>query len=673
MLKMINNIFSKKKNDEKIKTENAQELIFQTPTFEPDSHVVPKNSDQTFFGILKAGNDSLANSNFDDAEKFYRKAIEINSVHLGARINLAWVLSVQKTATTENLEEAKLHLLKALEINESHIDVNYILAQIYERLNDIDNSLKHYMDIIKLNPNWRVARDSLYNLAFKSKKIQVVTDFIEKELIDHHENTELYFDLGNFYKESENYSKSIENYEIFLKHNEKSSQAHNNLGAVYLKLLKPEVSMIHYKKAIEYGNLDLQIDSSNQLLMTMNYLSDCSLSDYYEEVKKYGSLLNEKYKDKQFDSWKQNEDKLKIGFVSGDIKQHPMSYFLINIFKNFNKKDYEFIVYSTSTREDSVSSHIRKFISKWTRINILDPIECARQIQEEGIDILIDLSGHSHTNFAKNLHIFAMKPAPVQATWLGYSNSTGVEQIDYNILDSHCIKEEENQYITEKVIDMPESRFNYCPPEENVIYPTITPFVKKDFITFGCYQDLLKINNEVLNSWKEILNQVPNSVIRIQNKKINSEISKNNFVEILKLYGMHERVILEGEMAFKDYLNSYSQVDIILDTFPWSGSITTCESLWMGVPVLTLNGNNIIGRQTTSILEELNMSEWIAETKDNYIEKAVKLSSDINYLNKMRGDLREKFLKSSICDARNFTLDFEELLEEIWENKPTRI
>lgn len=653
MLKFINKIFNKE-----------QQQITEDKSDAQISVLSEEEKNEKLKELKRQGNDALIQGNLELAEKNYREAVALDANYLEARINLAWVLNSKNSSNTDIIEEAKNHLLKALEINPNNIDVNFILGQTYEKLKEVDNAISSYIITLKLKPDFDIARNALYMLSIHSKKFHIVVDFIKEELSDNPNKFQLYFDLGNFYKEIENYSEAINCYEKYLSYNDNTSQVYNNLGAVYFRAKNPEMAIKNYKKAIELGDLDLTIDSTNQLLFTMNYLPEFDLNDYHEEAKKYGKLLNQKYE--QFTSWKEKGEKLKIGFVSGDLKYHPVAYFLMNLIKNIDKKKYELIAYSTSITEDGMSHELKKYFTQWNRINILDPVECARLIHEQGIDILVDLAGHSHGHFAKNLHIFSMKPAPVQVTWLGYFNSTGVKQMDYIILDDYCINKEEYQFMTEKVMNLPETRLNYYPPEDNVKQQTEIPAIKNGYITFGCYQSLLKINEEVLSVWSEILNKVPNSKIRIQEKSLKNEFVKNEFLQELKKHNLENKVILVEGISHQDYLNSYFEVDMILDTFPFTGGTTTCEALWMGVPTLTLNGKTIIGRQSASFLKELKMTEWIAEDKNQYIQKAVNLSQDLEKLNDIRKNLRKEFLDSSICDGKNFALDFEELLEEMW-------
>lgn len=665
MLKFIGRLFSKNKNEETVNEavnplSDNQQSVSIIPITPKDNYEIIKN-------LLKLGNQALGEQNFQEAENKYKEALSYNPEYLEARINLAWVLNIKTPQTQENLELSKEHLLKAIEINENNIDSHFILAQVYQKLQDTESSIVSYINTLNLKPDFEQARNALYVLAVQTKNLNIVLNFLNEELLKNPQRVQTYFDLGNFYKEVENYPLAIDSYNKYLTYDNNSAQTYNNLGAVYFKSKNPELAVENYRKAIELGDLDLKIDSTNQLLFTMNYIPEVSLSDYSEEAKKYGDLLNQKYQ--KYTSWKERSEKLKIGFLSGDLKYHPVSYFLLNTLKNFDKKKYEFIAYSTSTIEDTMSNELRKYFTQWNRINIQDPQECARQINEDGIDILIDLAGHSHGHFAKNLHVFAMKPAPLQASWLGYFNSTGVKEIDYILLDQYSIKPEEYQFMTEKVINLPETRLNYFPPEDNVHYPTVTPAIQNGYITFGCYQSLLKINKEVLKAWSEILTKVPNSKLRIQEKSLKNEYVRQEFLNELKTFGLEDKVILVEGVAHQEYLKSYSEVDIILDTFPFTGGTTTCEALWMGIPTLTIEGDTIIGRQTTSFLKELKMNEWVAENKEQYIQKAVDLSQDLTQLNNIRQNLRKEFLESSICDARNFALDFEEVLEEMWLNK----
>lgn len=677
MLKFINQLFSKNKKKKVEKPDNSSveksgSLVDTKLDNTKNSYInnvgmSEEEKKEKLMLLKKQGNAALAQGNLDSAEIDYRQAIKIDDKYLDARINLAWVLNSKIPFNVANIQEAKEHLLKALEINENNIDVHFIVAQTYEKLTDTDNALKSYIKALNINPEFEIARNSLYMLAVKNKKNHIVISFIEEQIQNLPSKHSLYFDLGNFYKEIDNYDSAIKAYEKYLTFDNKSSQAYNNLGAVYFKAKNPAKAVEYYKKAIELGDINMKMDATNQLLFTYNYLPEITLEDYYQQAKSYGRLLNEKYT--PFTTWQKKGNKLKIGFVSGDLKYHPVAYFLMNLIKHIDKSKFEIIAYSTSTVEDNMTEKLKKYFNAFHSINIQDVEQCAKKIHNDGINILIDLAGHSHGHFAKNLHVFAMKPAPVQASWLGYFNSTGVEQIDYIMLDNYCIKPEEHKYMIEKVINLPETRLNYSAPEANTNYPTMLPALQKYYVTFGCYQSLLKINQEVLTVWAEILNQVPNSKLRIQEKSLKNNYVKEQFIKQLQLAGIQDKVILVEGVDHEQYLNSYAEIDMILDTFPFTGGTTTCEALYMGTPTLTIEGDTIIGRQTASFLKELNMLDFIAKNKQEYIQKAVMLSQDLEKLNIVRQHLRKEFLKSSICDAHNFALDFEEILESIWVEK----
>lgn len=671
MFKFVKKLLSKNQNIEEKSIENTknQEATSVSSDIKNESmiSISEKDKQEKLIFLKKQGNLALSQGNLLGAENTYREAIKIDDNFLDAKINLAWVLNSKTPYSRNYIVEAKEHLLKAVNINDNNVDIHFILAQTYEKLGEVENALISYITTLTINPAFDVARNSLYMLALKHKRNNMMISFIQEQIDKLPYKHSLYFDLGNFYKEEQNYQQAIKAYETYLTFDNTSSQTYNNLGAVYFKAKNILKAVEYYKKAIELGDIDIKLDASNQLLFTLNYIPNISLQDYANEVKAYGDLLSQKYN--AFTTWQKKGGKLKIGFLSGDFKYHPVAYFLTNLIKNINKDKFEIVAYSTSTVEDNMTEILKNYFDKFFYIDIQDPIMCAKKIHNDGINILIDLAGHSHGHFAKNLHVFALKPAPVQVSWLGYFNSTGVEQMDYIMLDNYCIKPEEYQYMVEKVINLPETRLNYSPPETHAHYPTMLPAYKNGYITFGCYQSLLKVNQDILTVWADILNKVPNSKLRIQENSLKNSYVKEQFIEQLTLAGIENKVILVEGVNHEEYLNSYGEVDMILDTFPFTGGTTTCEALYMGIPTLTIDGENIIARQTASFLKELKMNDFIANNKEEYILKAVSLSQDLEKLNTVRKNLRKDFLDSSICDGINFSLDFEELLESMWLEK----
>jgi len=290
--------------------------------------------------------------------------------------------------------------------------------------------------------------------------------------------------------------------------------------------------------------------------------------------------------------------------------------------------------------------------------------EVIRQINEDGIHILMDLQGHSARN---RLPIFIYKAAPIQISWLG-QGSTGIPEMDYFIGSPHTIpKEEEKNYI-EKILRLPEISQCFSSPKFSVQINSL-PAKKNNFITFGSLNKLAKINDDVIELWSKILLAIPNSKILIKNRDLEDQKIAQNFIERFKKQKIDEnRLILRGKSKTrKELLLTYNEIDIALDPFPFQGNTSTCESIWMGVPVITLKGDRYLFHFGESINANLNMYDWVANNPDEYVSKAMKFSSNINQLSEIRKRLRQTMLESPVCDAVRFATHFDKLLWDTWK------
>jgi len=274
------------------------------------------------------------------------------------------------------------------------------------------------------------------------------------------------------------------------------------------------------------------------------------------------------------------------------------------------------------------------------------------------------MQGHSDKN---KLPIFALKPAPIQITWLG-QGTTGVSEIDYFIGDNYnVLKDEEKNYV-EKVLRLPEISQCFTPPEFNIKIKDL-PALKNNFITFGCINRLEKINDEVISLWSKVLLSVPNSKLLLKNGNFDNVEIINNVLDKFKKHGIEiNRLILLGQsITRKEALETYNRIDISLDPFPFQGNTTTCESIWMGVPVITLKGDRHLFHFGESINSNLNMNDWIAKNQEDYIKKAIKFTHSFEKLSEIRKSLRKVFLESPLCDAPRFVKHFSKLFWEIWK------
>ncbi len=355
--------------------------------------------------------------------------------------------------------------------------------------------------------------------------------------------------------------------------------------------------------------------------------------------------------------------KIRLAFLSSDIFEgHSITYFLRGLVKNINRNNFEIFAISNSNKDESKNGY-KNLFQEWINISKMDDIESINLIRSKKFDITIDLMGLTSEN---RISLLKNKISPIQITWLGYCNTTGIDQVDYIFADDNLIFNHEYNFYAEKVKKLKNiwnvhEGFNFERPEIKL------PFLKKKFFTFGSFNNLNKVSDENLKVWAKIISRVKNSRLLLK-----SSISYNldSFIEKLKQYNLFEKVdIIKRKEDFKTHLNLYDQVDLALDTFPYNGVTTTFEALWKGVPVLTLQGYNFNSRCGSSIIKNLGENSLLSNSKDQYIEKAVYLATNINKLAELRMNLYKNLFKTPLFDIVTFSKNFEKLLYEVINEK----
>lgn len=365
---------------------------------------------------------------------------------------------------------------------------------------------------------------------------------------------------------------------------------------------------------------------------------------------------------------------LRIGFISSGLRNCPEGYFLESTLAHIKADpklsvQVELIAYNNSNKQDTCTIRLHAYFDSWYRVDECPDDRLIEQIKQDRIDILIDLSGHTTGN---RLPVFARKAAPLQVSWLGYFASTGLSSIDYVLADPICVPPSEESHFAEKIWRLPHLRYCFSIPEDA---PEVSapPCLHQKPIVFGCYQMLPKINQTVLQCWARILEASPQARLRIQLKELKSE-SKAVFIERLEGLGIDmQRVDLVDAMNRKDYLTSYSEVDVLLDTFPYTGGTTTVEALWMGVPTLTLSLPSMLGRQGEAIFKNAGLPEWITYSEEEYVQKAISLAHSDGQqrqeLADLRSRMREQVRQSSVFNAQQFAQDFVSAMYGMWDTK----
>ncbi|MBP3723775.1 MAG: hypothetical protein J6I62_11085 [Selenomonadaceae bacterium] len=387
--------------------------------------------------------------------------------------------------------------------------------------------------------------------------------------------------------------------------------------------------------------------------------SDFSAKEMDFFYEKYRSVLKE-LNAKPYEKVKYNHKKIRVGYLSADLHNHPVADFSAALFLNYNPDKFIIYVYNLGNALDEVTKILKSGGGIWRDVFNLSFSKIADMIRGDEIDILVDLSGHTSKNA---LPVFKYKPAALQISGIGYVLSTGLRETDGFLTDIYTAPEVNSPYFTEKLYRLNHSHFCYTPFKN---FPEIStlPYLKNGYVTFGSFNNFSKVTDEVLIIWNEILNKIPHSKMILKHSLFDSVEGLQYTKKRMELLGISaEKFEFRG--FGENYLSEYSDIDIALDTFPYNGGATSLEALMMGVPVVTLGGNRHGSRFGVSFLKNLNLNELIAKNEKNYVEIAVTLASDTELLASLRKGLRNIMLNSPLMDRNNYMKELEKLYENI--------
>tara|TARA_X000000368_G_scaffold340085_1_gene278247 strand:- start:203 stop:1873 length:1671 start_codon:yes stop_codon:yes gene_type:complete len=427
---------------------------------------------------------------------------------------------------------------------------------------------------------------------------------------------------------------------------------------IFKRLNQLDTILIYYKKLYDQNDLNLQTFTS--WIFFNNYKTYWKQKDYNKFTKLLDTHIPNISNEKLISQSKKKNDKIKIGFLSADInKSHSITFFLKTICNLYNKKDFELYLFLNHKIEDEGVENFKKLIDGTYNISSLSDIEAINFIRNKNIDITFDIMGLTSSN---RITLFKNRVSPIQISWLGYCNTLGIKNMDYLIADPNLIYKNEIDQYSEKVLFLPNiwnchSGFEFSRQE----YPA--PFLKNNYITFGSFNNFNKINSSVVKIWSNILKNIPNSKLIIK-----SPTKKDiDYVEhLFDINKVKESIsCLPPEKEFINHLSLYQKIDIALDTFPWNGVTTSFESIWMGVPVVTMKGYNFNSRCGESINRNIKMDELIALDEDDYIKKAVNLATNKDYLTSIRKKIYNEAIISPLFNADKFSRDFFNLLKKL--------
>ena len=433
------------------------------------------------------------------------------------------------------------------------------------------------------------------------------------------------------------------------------AEAHSNLGNTLKELGRLDEAEASYRQSIAMKP-DYAEAHSNLLMLIGSMLFNHVR--YRDSAAGFAGAV-ENTVTSRFNTWShsRDKDKLRIGFVSGDLKSHPVGYFLEGLLTELQSSSIELFAYPTVIEVDAVTSRLKPLFEMWCPLMGFNDMEAAQKIHSDGIHILIDLSGHTAKN---RLPVFAWRPAPIQVSWLGYFASTGLSEMDYILGDPYVTAHDEAAHFSEKIWQLPETYLCFTPPDLDLKVAPLPAF-SNGFVTFGCFNKLSRMTDETVSVRAAILHAVPGSKLFLKDKQLDTESGRNRVISRFAAVDIAaDRLILEGISPREEYLNCYGRVDIALSSFPYGGGTTSVEGLWMGVPVITKKGNHFLSHLGESIAHNSGLADWIASDEEEYVAKAVAYASDLDALSDLRNGMRERIVDKPLFDIPRFALHFEQ-------------
>ncbi len=442
------------------------------------------------------------------------------------------------------------------------------------------------------------------------------------------------------------------------------ADAHNNLGNALKDQGKLDEAVACYRRALELKP-DF-VSARSNLLCTLQYCTGVTPSGLAEAHAEY----DRRHAAPLYVTLAQHENardrhrRLRLGFISPDLARHPVGVFLVRVLENLSQEQYETICYSDRMVKDDLTLRLQAATTRWLDVIGISDQRLAEQIRADRIDILFDLSGHAAHN---RLLVFARKPAPIQITWIGYEGTTGLAAMDYLLADRHVVPQGTEHYYRERVLRMPEGYLCYDPPGAA---PPVgpPPSLAKRYASFGSFNNPAKIRPEVVAVWAEILRRAPTARLVLKYRGLGDPTVKRRYLDLFAAHDVEpQRLELLPFSSYAEYLATYHQVDVALDPFPFSGSVTTCDALWMGVPVVSCPGETFASRHSLSHLSSVGLTETIARDLNEYVELAVSLAGDQPRLAALRAGLRQRMAASPLCDGKRFATNFMSMLHDVWE------
>ena len=522
------------------------------------------------------------------------------------------------------LEEARDALKRAIAIDRNNADAHAALSDVLVALGDTAGATAELEVVLKHRPGWADALFNYGTLLRRQLRLEEAERAFRRAIAAH---------PGH-------------------------AGAYRMLGEVLLTQSRGDEAFEVYRTARQENPQDFGLESAE--LFALFGSDRASDEELFARHAAFGKRLEAAHAPRTtFRNTRDPERRLRVGYLSGDFRYHVVTLFMLPVLERHDRGSFEVYCYSTADSADGYTRQIAQRADVWRPMGGKSSAQIAEAISADEIDILIDLSGHSGT---LQLATMAERPAPVQATWLGYLNSTGLTRIHYRITDRFADPPGATErYHTESLVRLPHGQWCYRPFLSPPV-AAVPPSAKKGFVTFGAFHQAPKISRAARRLWAEILAQVPDS--RLQVVGVARGRAQDDLLRDLRVSS--ERITCVPYAPLEEYLRLFGEVDIALDSLPFSGGTTSCDTLWMGVPIVTMPGSRSVSRSASSVVSNVGLTDWIASSPEDYVRRAVRFAGERELLAKLRASMRERMAASPLMDEVGFVRGLEQAYREMW-------
>lgn len=554
---------------------------------------------------------------------------------------------------TGNLEEAHRLLLAYCGRYPGNVQVLRMLSQICYQTGRIAESIAHLEQARAVSPGDSDIRFSLGALYAEQRDMAAAITHYRESLRLAPNNVEGWSNLGVVYYRMQQYGASIECLSRAVAINDKNEKALYNLGLSLIAAGRVVEADRMFRAARVIAPENEAINSV--LLYNLNNLQALTSREIFAEHRQWGSRFDglTQAVNAQPRSPRGNR-KIRVGYLSPDFKRHSVFYFIASILRAHDRSVVECFGYADVLQPDDATLHLKSLADHWRDVSRLNNEQVLQLIRDDAIDILVDLAGHTANN---RLPVFAVRAAAVQVSWIGYPGSTGLRKMDYRLTDALADPAGESDALHMETLVRLEGGFLCYEPPVNSPSPGKPPALANGFVTFGSFNNLSKVTDDVIRVWSDILRRIPPSRMILKAKGLGDAGNRDRILSVFQGCGIvTQRIECLGFIGGVDnHLDQYNRIDIALDTFPYNGTTTTCEALWMGVPVITLAGDRHVSRVGKSLLTTVGLGELITDNPNAYIECALALAANIERLKDLRAQMRDKLRTSPLMDAPEFT------------------